>query len=95
MRADEIMRTHWEPQIKAKMHNTTELYIIMLRYAFNVKDHTPEEQSRLLLNYYLLLVEGVYTAQVNLVAYLLTKAGATYRSSKAMSEHGHQADRWA
>ena len=88
--ADEVVHSHLEPQIKAKMHNTTELYIIMLRYAFNVKDHTPEEQSRLLLNYYLLLVEGVYTAQVNLVAYLLTKAGATYRSSKAMSEHGHQ-----
>ena len=88
--ADEVVRSHLEPQIKAKMHNTTELYIIMLRYAFNVKDHTAEEQSRLLLNYYLLLVEGVYTAQVNLVAYLLSNAGAPYHSSKAVSEHGHQ-----
>jgi hypothetical protein len=88
--ADEVVRSHLEPQIKAKMHNTTELYIIMLRYAYNVKDHNAEEQSRLLLNYYLLLVEGVYTAQVNLLAYLLTNSGAAYHSSKSVSEHGQQ-----
>lgn len=88
--ADEIMRTHWEPQIKAKLHNTFEFYIIMLKFHTSAKANL-EEQSRLLLNYYLLLVEGVYTAQVNLVCYLQSKTGATYRSSKTMSERGPEA----
>jgi hypothetical protein len=86
-RADEMMRTHWEPQIKAKLHNTFEFYIIMLKY-HTIARGGLEEQSRLLLNYYLLLVEGVYTAQVNLVGYLLSSTGVAYRSSKSMSEHG-------
>ncbi|QLH75527.1 MAG: hypothetical protein HPY73_08890 [Methanomassiliicoccales archaeon] len=84
--ADEVMRSHWEPQIKAKMHNTFEFYIIMLRF-HSFARASLEEQSRLLLNYYLLLVEGVYAAQVNLICYLLSRTGIPYRSSKAMSEH--------
>jgi hypothetical protein len=85
---DEMMRTHWEPQIKAKLHNTYEFYVIMLRYSSHLKDRNAEEQSRLLLNYYLLLVEGVYSAQVNLVCHLVSNLGQSYRSSKAISEHG-------
>ncbi|OPY34619.1 MAG: hypothetical protein A4E32_00093 [Methanomassiliicoccales archaeon PtaU1.Bin124] len=85
---DEMMRTHWEPQIKAKLHNTYEFYVIMLRYSSSVKERNAEEQSRLLLNYYLLLVEGVYSAQVNLVCHLLCNMGQQYRSSKSAMEHG-------
>lgn len=88
---DEMMRTHWEPQIKAKLHNTYEFYVIMLKFSSHVKERKPEEQSRLLLNYYLLLVEGVYSAQVNLVCHLLSNMGQPYRSSKSLSEHGSQA----
>lgn len=85
--ADEMMRAHWEPQIKAKLHNTYEFYIIMMRYSSHLSERNAEEQSRLLLTYYLLLVEGVYSAQVNILCYLLTNSGPAYKSSKTMAEH--------
>jgi hypothetical protein len=85
--ADEMMRGHWEPQIKAKLHNTYEFYIIMMRYSSHLSERNAEEQSRLLLTYYLLLVEGVYSAQVNILCYLLTNSGPAYKSSKVMAEH--------
>lgn len=66
------------PQMQAKMHNTTEYYILMTKYGNDIDSRTPEEETRLMLHYYLMLVEGVYTTQLNILTILLSKTGHHY-----------------
>lgn len=66
------------PQMQAKMHNTTEYYILMTKYGNDIDSRTPEEETRLMLHYYLMLVEGVYTTQLNILTILLSKSGHHY-----------------
>jgi hypothetical protein len=66
------------PQMQAKMHNTTEYYILMTKYGNDIESRTPEEETRLMLHYYLMLVEGVYTTQLNILTILLSKTGHRY-----------------
>ena len=66
------------PQMQAKMHNTTEYYILMTKYGNDIDSRTPEEETRLMLHYYLMLVEGIYTTQLNILTILLSKSGHHY-----------------
>lgn len=66
------------PQMQAKMHNTTEYYILMTKYGNDIDSRTPEEETRLMLHYYLMLVEGIYTTQLNILTILLSKSGHRY-----------------
>jgi hypothetical protein len=66
------------PQMQAKMHNTTEYYILMTKYGNDIDSRTPEEETRLMLHYYLMLVEGIYTTQLNILVILLSKSGHRY-----------------
>jgi hypothetical protein len=68
------------PQMQAKMHNTTEYYILMTKYGNDIESRTPEEETRLMLHYYLMLVEGVYTTQLNILTILLSKTGHRYEA---------------
>jgi hypothetical protein len=71
------------PLVKAKSHNTMEYLAI-------VEDARPSEcreaYSRLLLPLYLMMVEGVFTGQVNLLCILAADQG--YRPSGSASDHG-------
>ncbi|HEY3419986.1 MAG TPA: hypothetical protein VGK23_05480 [Methanomassiliicoccales archaeon] len=69
------------PQMQAKMHNTTEYYILMTKYGNDIDSRTPEEETRLMLHYYLMLVEGIYTTQLNMLTILLSKSGHRYEVS--------------
>lgn len=73
----EIVENHI-PRSEYSMHQIFEFRNILQRYANYVKPRSPEEESRLSLPYYLIIVESVYTANVNLLIYLLTKSGKTY-----------------
>jgi hypothetical protein len=66
------------PQMQAKMHNTTEYYILMTKYGNDIDSRTPEEETRLMLHYYLMLVEGIYATQLNILTILLSKTGHHY-----------------
>ncbi len=66
------------PQMQAKMHNTTEYYILMTKYGNDIESRTPEEETRLMLHYYLMLVEGIYTTQLNILTILLCASGHHY-----------------
>jgi hypothetical protein len=74
----EHIRSQLLPQMQAKMHNTTEYYILMTKYGNDIESRTPEEETRLMLHYYLMLVEGVYTTQLNILTILLAKTGHRY-----------------
>ena len=66
------------PQMQAKMHNTTEYYILRTKYGNDIDSRTPEEETRLMLHYYLMLVEGIYATQLNILTILLSKSGHRY-----------------
>lgn len=68
------------PQMQAKMHNTTEYYILMTKYGNDIESRTPEEETRLMLHYYLMLVEGIYATQLNILTILLSKSGHHYEA---------------
>ena len=74
----EHIRGQMLPQMQAKMHNTTEYYILMTKYGNDIDSRTPEEETRLMLHYYLMLVEGIYTTQLNILTILLSKSGHRY-----------------
>ena len=73
---------HHIPKSVAAKHNMIEFRIIMQRYANYVKRRSLEEESRLSLPYYLMIVESVYTADVDLVIFLLAKSGTRYYRTK-------------
>lgn len=74
----EHIRGQMLPQMQAKMHNTTEYYILMTRYGNDIDSRTPEDETRLMLHYYLMLVEGIYATQLNILTVLLHKSGHRY-----------------
>ncbi|MGD0818604.1 MAG: hypothetical protein ABR986_09460 [Methanomassiliicoccales archaeon] len=74
----EHIRGQMLPQMQAKMHNTTEYYILMTKYGNDIDSRTPEEETRLMLHYYLMLVEGIYATQLNIMTILLSKSGHHY-----------------
>jgi len=74
----EHIRGQMLPQMQAKMHNTTEYYILMTKYGNDIDSRTPEEETRLMLHYYLMLVEGIYATQLNILTILLSKSGHRY-----------------
>jgi hypothetical protein len=75
----EHIRSQMLPQMQAKMHNTTEYYILMTKYGNEIDSRTPEEETRLMLHFYLMLVEGIYTTQINILTMLLSKSGVRYQ----------------
>jgi hypothetical protein len=77
-KVQEHIRGQMLPQMQAKMHNTTEYYILMTKYGNDIDSRTPEEETRLMLHYYLMLVEGIYATQLNIVTILLSKSGHRY-----------------
>lgn len=77
----EIVENHI-PRSNRSMHNIFEFRIILQKYANYVKRRSSEEESRLSLPYYLMIVESVYTADINLLVYLLVKSGLRYYRSK-------------
>ena len=74
----EHIRGQMLPQMQAKLHNTTEYYILMTKYGNDIDSRTPEEETRLMLHYYLMLVEGIYATQLNILTILLFKSGHHY-----------------
>ena len=74
----EHIRDQMLPQMQAKMHNTTEYYILMTKYGNDIDSRTPEEETRLMLHYYLMLVEGIYATQLNILTILLSRSGHHY-----------------
>ena len=82
------------PQMQAKMHNTTQYYILMTKYGNDIESRTPEEETRLMLHYYLMLVEGIYTTQLNILTILLCASGHRCRHrfmpSRDVGDGGHR-----
>lgn len=74
----EHIRGQMLPQMQAKMHNTTEYYILMTKFGNDIDSRTPEEETRLMLHYYLMLVEGIYATQLNILTILVSKSGHRY-----------------
>lgn len=52
--------------------------LILLKYSNNVTPRSLEDETRLSLPYYLMIVESVFTANVNLLVYLLIKDNVRY-----------------
>ena len=64
------------------MHHIAEFSIILQKYENNIKPRSFEEESRLSLPYYLMIVEGIFTLEVNLLIYLLIKSNVKYYKTK-------------
>jgi len=68
--------------IGRKMSNLMEFHQVMSRLAAAVPDRTPIETIQLHLPSYLMLFEGVYTTEINLISFLLAASGKMPRTMK-------------
>jgi len=69
-----------------KMMNILEFHEIMIRLAAAVPDRVPKETIQLHFPSYLMLFEGAFTEEVNLVAYLLAVSGKEFYRRKRGSK---------
>ncbi len=74
------------PRSQGAWHNIIEFRIILQKYANEIKNRSDEEESRLSLPYYLNIVESKFTADVNLIVYLLIKSSLEYYRTKDKGE---------
>ena len=84
----EIIENH-RPKSFLAMHNIFEFRIILEKYANNIKSRSFEEETRLALPYYLLIVESAFTASINLLVYLLIKDGVKSCRGKRSDKKEH------
>lgn len=73
----ELIENHL-PKSNLSIHNLIEFKIILQKYGNMIKPHSLEEESRLVLPYYLIIFEGTYTLCVNLITFLLIKNNIRY-----------------
>ena len=64
------------------MDNVIEFRTVMWKYAQNISPRTPDEESRLSLPYYLMIVESVFTQDLDNLVYLLIKNYVAYQGKK-------------
>ncbi len=69
-----------------KMKNILEFHQLMTRLAAAVPDRVPMETIQLHLPSYLMLFEGVFTAEVDLIAFLLAMSGKEFYRRKRGSK---------
>lgn len=81
----EIYKRHI-PHHEAAKHNIIEFRLILEKYHNIVKPLTFEEQTRLALPYYLMLVESLFTADITLLIYLLINNKVKYYRTKSNGE---------
>ena len=77
----EIFHDHG-PRYYIAMENVIEFRTLLAKYANNISPRTPDEESRLSLPYYLIIVESVFTQDVNNLIYVLIKNDVAYRGKK-------------
>jgi hypothetical protein len=65
-----------------KMDNLMQFHQLMSRLAAAVPDRTPIETIQLHLPSYLMLFEGVFTTEINLISFLLAMSGKEFRQKK-------------
>ena len=72
------MVENYFPKSNRSTHNLFEFRMIMEKYSNYVSLASFEEKSRLSLSYYLLIVESVFSIQIDLIIYLLIKNNVKY-----------------
>jgi hypothetical protein len=81
IRTEELYKETTENHVSrfyAAMHNIYEFRIILQRYRNSVIPRSLEEESRLSLLYYLMIVESIFTMNIDLLVYLLIKNNVKY-----------------
>ena len=78
----EIVENYFH-RFDAAMHNIFEFRIVLEKYANSIKPRSFEEESRLDIPYYLMIVESKFTADVNLLICLLIKSNVKYYRTRS------------
>lgn len=79
---EEVSKEISENHSPKSMHNIFEFGILLQKYANCIKPRSFEEESRLSLPYYLMIVESAFTTDINLLVYLLIESNVKYYRTK-------------